>query len=42
MKKQITNQEVTPVVTDAALLELEGVSADTLSNLSNNKGEEDD
>lgn len=42
MKKQTTNQEVTPVVTDAALLELEGVSADTLSNLSNNKGEEDD
>ena len=42
MKKQTTNQEVTSVVTDAALLELEGVSADTLSNLSNNKGEEDD
>lgn len=42
MKKQTTNQEVTPVVTDATLLELEGVSADTLSNLSNNKGEEDD
>ena len=40
MKKQTINQEVTPVVTDAALLELEGVSADTLSNLSNNKGED--
>lgn len=42
MKKQTTNPEVTPVVTDDTPLELEGVSADTLSNLSNNKGEEDE